>query len=368
MQFNFHCPTKIFFGLGAINTNKSALSKMGQKAIIVTGGSSSKVNKSLEDMMSALNSEGIDYKVFDQVEQNPSLSTVYAGAKIASEFGADFIIGIGGGSPLDAAKAVAVLATNDLSQQDLMAKKWVTQPLPIVAVPTTAGTGSEVTPYAVLTVDWAETKMSISGDELFPAIAFLDPRYTINLPWHITINTAIDALSHSIEGFISKRATVFSDLLALESISIIGQLLQTMNEDNVSLSEREELLYASMLAGIVIAQTGTNVIHSLGYPLTYYKKLPHGLANGVLLKAALIFMSKESPEKVESLLHAMDCTNIEEFGQLLTKVQPAGDLKLTIEEQQLFVQKTLATKNIANCPATPSEQDLYDILNNSNLV
>lgn len=368
MKFNFLCPTQIFFGLGAISTNKNALSKLGQKALIITGGMSSKINKSLEDMMTALNSEGIDYKVFDQVEQNPSLSTVYTGTKIATEFDADFIIGIGGGSPLDAAKAVAVLAKNDLSEQDLMAKKWQNNPLPIVAVPTTAGTGSEVTQSAVLTVDWAETKMSISGNELFPTIAFLDPRYTINLPWDITINTAVDALSHSIEGFISNKATVFSDLLALESISIIGQLLKTMNKDNISLSEREELLYASMLAGIVIAQTGTNVIHSLGYPLTYFKNLPHGLANGVLMKGALTFMSAGSPEKVERLIEAMDCISIADFNQLLTRLLPAVDLKLTVAELDLFVQKTMQAKNIGNCIVVPQEQDLYDILKNSNLV
>ncbi|WP_333870172.1 iron-containing alcohol dehydrogenase family protein [Desulforamulus putei] len=368
MQFNFRCPTRIFFGQKCVDKYSSELAALGKKALIVTGGSSSEKNGSLAEMTAALTREGIQVEIFNEVEQNPGLATVYRGGQRAREMGADFIVGIGGGSPLDAAKAVAVLAVNEVSQQDLMAKKWSNEPLPVVAVPTTAGTGSEVTPYAILTVDWAETKMSIAGEKLFPALAFLDGRYLLNLPWAVTVNTAVDALSHSVEGFINNRATPFTDLLALESIRLLGRLLKTLNPDNISLEEREELLYASMLAGMVIAQTATGVIHALGYPLTYFKGLPHGLANGVIMKASLEFMAQDAPDRVQQVVKALGCTNLPEVGEVLTKVLPPVNLKLTAEEAAKFVSKTLQAKNLANCPQRPADKDIYEILKASNLA
>lgn len=368
MQFKFRCPTKIFFGSGCINEHSNQLSSLGKKALIVTGGSSAKRNGSLKDVQNALTKEGISYRLFDRVEQNPSLATVYQGAQLAKDWGAQFVIGIGGGSPMDAAKAIAILAVNDLSEEDLMARKWTNRPLPVVAVPTTAGTGSEVTPYAVLTVPWAKTKRSIGGDDLFPALALMDARYTINLPWEVTVNTAIDALAHSIEGFINTTASIYSDLLALESIAIIGSVLQNIDAENITLNEREKLLYASMLAGVVIAQTGTNFIHSLGYPLTYYKGLPHGLANGVLLQASLEFMAEGSPQRVEQIVKAFGCNDIAALGSLLNKLMQKVDIKLSDEEQKLYAQQTLQSKNIVKCPRRPNEADILQILKRSNLV
>lgn len=368
MQFNFRCPTRIFFGQKCVDTYSSELSTLGKKALIVTGGSSSQRNGSLAEMTAALTREGVRVQIFNEIEQNPGLTTVYRGGQRAREMEADFIVGLGGGSPLDAAKAVAVLAVNDISQQDLMAKNWSNDPLPVVAVPTTAGTGSEVTPYAILTVDWAETKMSIAGEKLFPVLAFLDGRYMLNLPWDITANTAVDALSHSVEGFINNRATVLTDLLALESIRIIGRLLKTMNPNDVSLAEREELLYASMLAGMVIAQTATGVVHALGYPLTYFKGLPHGLANGIIMKASLDFMAQDAPDRVQQVVEALGCTSLAEVGELLIKTLPPVHTILTAGEQDKFVAKTLQAKNLANCPKRPEEPDIYRILKESNLV
>lgn len=368
MQFNFRCPTRIFFGQKCVDTYSSELSTLGKKAMIVTGGSSSQRNGSLAEMTAALTREGVEVQIFNEIEQNPGLTTVYRGGQRAREMGADFIVGLGGGSPLDAAKAVAVLAVNDISQQDLMAKNWSNDPLPVVAVPTTAGTGSEVTPYAILTVDWAETKMSIAGEKLFPVLAFLDGRYMLSLPWDITANTAVDALSHSVEGFINNRATVLTDLLALESIRIIGRLLKTMNPNDVSLAEREELLYASMLAGMVIAQNATGVVHALGYQLTYFKGLPHGLANGIIMKASLDFMAQDAPDRVQQVVEALGCTSLAEVGELLIKTLPPVHTILTAGEQDKFVAKTLQAKNLANCPKRPEEPDIYRILKESNLV
>lgn len=369
MRLNFYCPTKIFFGIGVVSTHRDQLTQLGKKAIIVTGGNSSKINGSLEDMMSALNSVGIDYRVFDQVEQNPSVKTVFDAAEIARDFKADFVIGIGGGSPLDAAKAVAVMAVNNITEQQLMAHQWTNSPLPIVVVPTTAGTGTEVTRAAVLTVDWAETKLTIFDDALYPTIAFLDASYTDKLPWRVTINTAVDALSHGIEAFLSKKSTVFSDLIAMESISLLAQLLRSIKKDHISLPEREELLYASLLAGLAISQTSTGVIHALGYSFTYYKGLPHGLANGILTAPSLEFLAQAAPEKVESIVEMLECNSIHEIDRLLRRVlEPVENIKLTPEEQKLFVQRTMELKNIDNCIERPTEEDIMQILIRGNFI
>nr|WP_315988942.1 iron-containing alcohol dehydrogenase [Desulforamulus aquiferis] len=230
-----------------------------------------------------------------------------------------------------------------------------------MAVPTTAGTGSEVTPYAILTIDWAETKQSIAADSLFPIVAYLDGKYTLSLPWSITANTAVDALTHSIEGFINNKADSLTDLLALESIAIIGKLLRSIVPQQISLTEREELLYASMLGGIVIAHTGTGIIHALGYQLTYFNNLPHGLANGVVTKAVLEFLEQASPIKVKQVVDALGCNNLDEVGALLIRVLPGVSISLTEEEQKKYVTKTLQAKNIANCPKPPKEEDLFKI-------
>ena len=368
MQFTFRMTTRLFFGEHCVAKHSDEMAALGKRALIVTGGGSSKKNGSLDDITTALTKEGISYEIFDQVEQNPSLDTVYQGGKQASELKADFIIGIGGGSPLDAAKAVAILAVNDISPQELMAKNWTHDPLPVVAVPTTAGTGSEVTPYAILTVDWAETKLSIGGEKLFPVVSYLDGRYMLGLPWQVTVNTAVDALSHSIEGYISKRATVMTDLLALESIGILGRLLRTIEPKNITLSQREELLYGSMLAGMVIAQTATTFVHGLGYQLTYYKGLPHGLANGVLLKASLAFMSQAAPERVQRVIEAMGCQDLQEIGSLFERILAPAQLKLSAEEQTHYVTKAMQSKNLANCFRRPNEEDFRRILVDSGLV
>lgn len=368
MDLKFRCPTRVFLGQGCIERYASEMAVLGSKALIVIGASSAKRSGALQDMVSALKKLGIDYLIFDRVEQNPSIKTVYEGGEQAREWQADFIIGIGGGSPLDAAKAIAVLAVNRVEAEELMAKKWGNRPLPVVAVPTTAGTGSEVTPYAILTVDWAETKMSIAADSLFPVVAFLDGSYTLNLPGELTANTAVDALTHSIEGYINRRADRLSDLLALESIGILGRLLRKTNPSVLTLQEREELLYASMLAGIVIAQTATGVIHALGYPLTYFKNLPHGLANGVITRASLEFMAQSDKKRVQNVVNVMGCADLAEVGELLNSVLTPVDFKLTSEEVEKFITKTLQAKNIANCPCQPTREDIRKILVESNLA
>ena len=283
MQFTFQAKTKVFFGEDCLSANKASLAQLGSRALIVTGKTSGAASGALSDLEKILDDLGGAWALFDAVENNPSLDTVAAGAALAAAFSPDFIVGIGGGSPLDAAKAIAVLAVNDIRPVDLFNNQFTNTPLPVAAIPTTAGTGSEVTPYAILTRDDLQTKKSFGNELTFPAFAFLDAKYTASMPEEVAVHTAVDAFSHALEGFLNKRSTSMSDMISVASMGVFGECIPSLRARLFDKDTRERLLYMSMLAGIVISQTGTTSVHSMGYCLTYFKSVPHGKANGLLL-------------------------------------------------------------------------------------
>mgnify|MGYP000843572188 FL=1 len=317
MEFKFHMPTRVYFGRGCIGKNVEELAGLGSKALIVTGGQSAKMSGALCDACSALERFNVGYTIFDRVENNPSTDTVKIGAGEAKQAGADFIIGIGGGSPLDAAKAIAVLSANDMEPEQLFTNSFPNKPLPIIAIPTTAGTGSEVTPYSVLTRSDLQTKKSFGNKDTFPVIAFLDPHYTQSQPVNVTINTALDAFSHNMEGYISTRSTPVSDILAAEGIRLFGCCLDSLKIGVFTLEDRENMLYASLLGGMVISQTGTNLIHPTAYNYTYFKDIPHGKANGYLMAEFLRFNYEAAKDKVENILKLTGFESIDAFAEAI---------------------------------------------------
>jgi alcohol dehydrogenase class IV len=236
---------------------------------------------------------------------NPTETCVYEAAAACAGARCDFVLAIGGGSPMDAAKGAAALAYNGIPKETLFGAGFDSA-LPLVCVPTTAGTGSETTPYSVLvdtgTGDDARfrahpayraaaagpAKRSIGSPLMFPRAAFLDARYTRTLGRDATVNTALDALSHAVEGMLTLRATLFSDLLAREAIALIMPCLETLcafpaRPEGVSPELREKLLLGSAVAGMAIAQCGTAVPHSMGYHLTLNRGTDHGRANGLIM-------------------------------------------------------------------------------------
>jgi alcohol dehydrogenase class IV len=233
MNVNFYMPTKVIMEVGCVIKHKESMRGLGKKAMLVTGRNSAKYNGSQADVTQALQSMGISYVIYDQVMSNPTIDCVYEGASLAKKENVEFIISIGGGSPMDAGKAIALLAAQEVSKENLFAGQYEHKVLPMVHVPTTAGTGSEVTQYAILTNDKAQTKTSIATPFLFPTIAFCDPTYMMGLNDTVTINTAIDALSHAIEGMLSIRSTALSDALAVESIQVIMQNIKSVKNEGV---------------------------------------------------------------------------------------------------------------------------------------
>ncbi len=358
MKFKYHMPTEIFFGKDCIKKNASVFAGSGTKALVVTGRNSAKVNGSQRDIFAALDAGGLQYILFDKVENNPSIETVREGAGLACSEKVDFIIAAGGGSPLDAGKAIAVLAKNNIDDDRLFAGNLDNPVLPIIAVPTTAGTGSEVTPYSILTDKKIENKKNLAMPSIFPRYAFLDPLYTESLSRKVTTDTAVDALSHALESFLSKRSTVMSRVFARESLVILGESLRKLSSgDEVDYKLREDLLYASMLAGISIAETGTTVLHAMGYPLTYFRDVPHGMANGILMNAYIEYEYTGQKERVQEVFNAMGVTSPEEFYRLIDSLI-GTDFRLSDEEIKRFVQIAGTSSSVKNTLPLPDEGDI----------
>lgn len=370
-NYKYYMPTRVIFGKNCVRENSQLFKTLGHKALIVTGAQSAKGNGAEKDVRTALESAGIGYLIYDQVMSNPTIACVYEGAKIAKANEVDFIIAIGGGSPMDAGKAIALLAAQDIAEENLFSGPYAEQVLPLALIPTTAGTGSEVTQYAILTNDKGQTKTSIASDLLFPDVAFLDARYTEHLPADITINTALDALSHAIESMLSIRASSLSKLLAKDSIELIMacipaivKAVRSASGFSLELEKREQLLLASSLAGMVIAQTGTTIVHSMGYSLTYFRNIDHGRANGLLLGEYLRLVEKAQPDLTATILEAMNLSGLDKFDDLMNNLLGRKE-NLSPEEITQFSKLAIRAKNIANCIVRPDEADIRGMYSRS---
>ncbi|MCW2276942.1 iron-containing alcohol dehydrogenase family protein [Heliophilum fasciatum] len=364
MNFRFFMPTKIYFGAECVRKHSDEFARWGKRALVVTGRASARVSGALPDVEQALAERGIAWTVYDCIEENPTVAVVEAGGEAARQWQPDLIIAIGGGSPLDAAKAIAALAVNPISGYQLFDGTFDVAPLPVLAIPTTAGTGSEVTPYSILTDPGQQTKKSFADEGVFPKVAFLDARYTASQSRELTIHTAIDALSHAVEGYLSRRAMPVSDSLALEAMAYVAKAAKALETGTLTLADREALLYASTLAGMVIAQTGTTAVHALGYSLTYFHNVPHGRANGLLLGEYLRFNEAVAAEKIGRVLSLLGRDGIDDFQAWMGRLL-ANDERYSEAEIRWFAEKASQAKSTVQTPRLPNVGDLERILRDS---
>lgn len=303
------------FGTGVSSELGAYVNRFGSRPFIVTGRQSAHRIGLLDCALKQLPSA----RLFDQVDENPDSTVCERGARICRELECDVLVALGGGSPIDAAKAIAVLATNPGACADYFgAEKFANPPLPIIAVPTTAGAGSEVTPYSVLVDAATRSKRTVSGSRLFPRVALLDPQWTRSLPRNVTIATGLDALSQAMEGIVSKRATPVGDVLASDAIGrIIRYLPRAADHGETDDEARAEMMYAAMLAGAVIAQSGTTLVHGMGYYYTLECGIAHGLANGLLLAPVFRFNARCAPERVALVAQALCVPSGESMGEAI---------------------------------------------------
>lgn len=362
MQLEYRMPTEFVMEENCVDKNADRFAGYGKKALIVTGASSAKKTGALGDVLAALEKNGQDYALFDRAEPNPLIESVYAGVAFAKGEGVNFVIAIGGGSPMDTAKAIAVVAAQDgdIPRERLFTGPYKKPPLSMVFIPTTAGTGSEVTPYAVLTDHSVQNKATLVTVDSFPDLALLDGKYLVGMPHHIMVNTVVDAMSHSMEGMLSAKANPFTDLLAVESIRLISQCFPALKGNNLSGEQRERLLYASTLGGMVITRTGTTIVHGMGYPMTYHRDIDHGRANGLLLPAFMAFTAGTRPDRVQLVLDAFGAKDVETFAAALDELLGKRE-KFTLEELEMYTMASDSPRKTQNCIVPPSREDIAAI-------
>lgn len=292
-MFNMYVPTRIIFGNGRINElHKQTLP--GKKALItISNGKSARSSGALAKVESELTQAGVQYAVFDKIMANPLRSTVMEGADAAKQNECDFIVALGGGSVMDASKAIAAMATNDGDVWDYISggtgggKALTNTPLPLIAITTTAGTGSEVDQWGVISNEETNEKIGFGGyDSLFPKIAVVDPELMLSVPPKFTAYQGFDALFHSVECYISSAANLMGDMYALTAIENIGKYLARAVKDGSDLEAREHVAFANTLSGVVMTVSACTSEHSMEHAMSaYHQDLPHG--------AGLIMISKE---------------------------------------------------------------------------
>ena len=333
MDFNFYMPVKVISGKECVKKNQNAFSRFGKKCVIITGKTSAKISGALDDVISCLNEQNTEYGIYDGISQNPLLSSCSEAGNFCKETSADFIVAIGGGSVLDAAKAAAIFATNDFEKtSDIYKKEYKSAPLPLILIGTTAGTGSEVSPTAVITVDETRLKKSISGDQCFAKIALCDPKYTYNIPRGITVSTALDAFAHALEGFFSRKHSTTTDTFAKLALPVEWEALKTLAEGGeLSEKERDELYYASVYSGMVLA-IGTVYPHGLGYALTERFGVPHGQACAVFDMNLLEWSEKYAPERAKEFFSLLGASYDEVLAVMNKLIDISESVKFSKEE------------------------------------
>lgn len=363
MNIDFFNPVRILSGEGCFR-RFDGYAAFGRRCMIVCGQHSARACGALADAETSLSAAGIAYDIFDRIESNPLISTVFEGGRLARAFGADFILAIGGGSPLDAGKAVAAYAANpEITVPEDLYRVTRRPALPLLAVNTTAGTGSEVTPYSILTVPAFENKRSFGGDDLYAKVAFCDPTYTQTLPRSFTMSTAVDALCHAVDGYFMKKANPVSDALACEAISLLQAGIRAVLANDLSMHTREILMYGSTLAGQVISRTGTGFVHSTGYMLTYHHGLPHGQANAYFLPDFVRYMAEAAPERA-ARVYAL--CGVADADGLAALVGGCDEMPLNLHLSDAlcvrYADQTIPAKNVANAIRVITRDELLAVI------
>ena len=283
MSFNMYVPTKVLFGQGQLNLlGEQRLP--GKKAMIaISNGKSTKSNGYLKRTEEQLDKAGVDYVVFDKIQPNPLKDTVNEGGAFAREHKCDFIVALGGGSVMDAAKGIAVVATNGGDVWDYISggtgkgKAISERPLPIVAISTTAGTGSETDSGGVISNPDTNEKTAIGHPTLFPVLAIVDPELMLTVPADFTAYQGFDALFHSVEGYVSNATNLMSDMYAITAIENVGHNLAKTVKNGNDIEAREKVAFANTLSGVVMCVGRVTSQHSLEHALSaYHQDLPHG--------------------------------------------------------------------------------------------
>ena len=296
--FSFSVPQNITFGRGSLDRIPEAVSRMrASKAFIVSGPHLNKAGL-VEKIASKLKEAGIESESFTETEGNPSTDTVEKAAACFKESGADMIVAFGGGSPLDVAKAVAVIGSYGGKITDYEGGGKVPGPVvPMLAIPTTAGTGSEVTSFSVITDHARDYKLTVGSTYLLPEAVILDPELIATVPEKTAAYCGVDAMVHALESYISLASSPFSDMCALKALELLGKNIRAYVSDRSNADAAEGMLLGSLFAGIAFSHARLGDVHAMSHPVSAFFDVPHGLANAVLLPTVVEFNAVEDTGK-----------------------------------------------------------------------
>lgn len=381
MDFRFFLPTRVECKAGLSDETGSYLKQMGAKKALVVSDPGIIQAGLLERIEQSLNEHGITYERYDEVEPNPSAESMMKGAEMQRRWQADVILAVGGGSSIDTAKGISVMATNEGNILDYEGVGNIPKPgVPLVAIPTTAGTGSEVTASTIVTNRETQFKAAVISPYLFPQLALLDPLLTIKLPQPITAATGMDALTHAIESYTSKQASPVSQAFAITAIRLIGKNIMKAYYAGTDVESRENMLVASMMAGAAFAQSRLGNVHAISHTLGGVFDIPHGIANATLLPFVMKFNLPACPERMKDIAEALGRSTegltppeaaeeavaaVVELNRLLNIPGNIRELGVKLDVLPKLVEDSMRSGNVLVNPRLTTAADIQTIIENA---
>ena len=362
-------PTRVIFGRGVIKELGKEVSSLGKKALLVTGCSSMRKTGILDKVMGIIKREGINLDLFDRVEHDPCLETVNQGVRIVREKKSDVVIGLGGGSALDAGKAMAILARQSGTIWEYHAgKKIEKEGLPFVAIPTTAGTGAEITNNSVLTDRKVLIKKSIRSPYMIAKVALIDPELTLCLPSRVTAYTGMDAFTQALESYVTRMPNPVSDTLALRAIEVIFQNLPQAAANGKDVKVREKMALGSLLSAMAFSNSGLGAVHGLAHPIGARFGVPHGLACAILLPHVIGFNLRARPGKFAQIAKKIGVERVEDLPYAIKRFLERIGLPLNFKEYGITedhfssIIPNSRSSSMSKNPRPVSDEDLREIL------
>lgn len=368
-DFTFQIATRVMFRRGAVDELRAVLVEHRARSVLVVSDAGLAETPIVGRVRGLIESAGAACTVFTDVEPNPRTDQVAAGTDAARAAGADAIVGVGGGSAMDVAKAIAVLLTNDGPIRAYRGGVPVpTAPAPMVAIPTTAGTGAEVTPFAVFSDKEHRDKFSVGHRHFAAAVALVDPELTVSLPAAITAATGMDALTHAMESYVARTTHPASEALALQAIRLIGAKLERATADGEDLDAREGMLLGSLVAGMAFISTRLGVMHAVAIPIGALTDLPHGLILAAAAEPGLRFNEEAAAVKHRDIAAALgrdDLNAAEAVGALRETVgmpRRLGPLGLTEAMLDPICNAAMESPNIHANPRPITTENLRELV------
>lgn len=330
MAREFIVPKQIITGAGALDMAETSLAQMGKKAMIVTDkvmielGNCAKVEKALQN-------QGIAYTIYSEIVGEPTDTMIENGLKQYHDEQCDFLVALGGGSPIDSMKAIGSLVKNHGNISDYMGKNIDVEMPPMAAIPTTAGTGSEATQFTIITDTKKDIKMLLKGKVLMPDLAIIDPQFTMTAPPKITAATGLDALCHAVEAYTSRKAQTLSDSFALSAVKRIFEYLPKAFHDGKDETARVQMSIAALEAGIAFNNASVTLIHGMSRPIGALFHVPHGLSNAMLMKECLGFALEGAYERFAELGRVIGVAGADDTDKLASEKFLQAVVELTKE-------------------------------------